>query len=65
MPPGATATARVPMVHNPALAAPEQGQLLQVAIKCNPLGVLYFNDSIPAQLLAPPPPAAAQGAFFF
>lgn len=65
VPPGATATARVPMVHNPALAAPEQGQLLQVAIKCNPLGVLYFNDSIPAQLLAPPPPAAAQGAFFF
>lgn len=28
--------------------------LLQVAIKCNQLGVLYMNDAIPQHLLAPP-----------
>ena len=57
--PGATAAARVPMSDAPHLRAPEQGGLLQVALKVNPLGVLYVNDTIPAALLAPPAPAAA------
>ena len=40
------------MVHNPAMLAPEQRQVLQVALKCNQLGVFYINDSIPEALLA-------------
>ncbi len=63
--PGATATARVPMAPAPQLQAPEQGAVLQVALKCNQLGVLYVNDAIPAQLLAPAPPAQGNPLDFF
>jgi hypothetical protein len=63
--PGATSIASIPLVHNPTMAAPEQGAVLQVAIKCNPLGVLYVNDAIPQQLLAPSAPPAQQQPFFF
>ncbi|KAL4433786.1 hypothetical protein ABPG75_000227 [Micractinium tetrahymenae] len=52
--PGATGSARVPMTHAAHLQAPEQGNVLQVAIKCNQLGVLYMNDTIPQHLMAPP-----------
>lgn len=36
------------------LAVPAPPLPLQVAIKCNQLGVLYMNDAIPQHLLAPP-----------
>lgn len=62
--PGATASARVPMTQVPAMQAPEQQQLLQVALKCNQLGVMYLNDNIPAQLLAPQPQQQQPLAFF-
>jgi len=51
------------MTQAPHMQAPEQGPLLQVAIKCNQLGVLYINDQAPQQLMAPP--AAAQPLDFF
>jgi AP-1 complex subunit beta-1 len=51
--PGATASVRVPLTHAPGLQAPEQGTVLQVAVKCNQLGVLYFADQIPQQAAAP------------
>jgi hypothetical protein len=46
------------------MKAPEQGAVLQVAIKCNQLGVLYVNDSIPQALLAPAA-APVGGDLFF
>ena len=60
--PGATALAQVAMVQSSDAAAPQQGSLLQVAIKCSQLGVLYVNVTIPQQLLTPVP--AAGQAFF-
>lgn len=57
--PGATAVVRVPLAHSPGLQAPEQGAVLQVAVKSNQLGVLYFADQIPQQA---PAPAAASAA---
>lgn len=62
--PGATAFASVPMTQAPAMQAPEQGSQLQVAIKCNQLGVMYIVDRLPQQLMAPPPAAAATHNFF-
>ena len=56
--PGATAAVRVPLTHAPGLQAPEQGTLLQVALKCNQLGVLYLTDHIPQQAAAPAAAAA-------
>jgi hypothetical protein len=52
------------MTQVPAMQAPEQQQLLQVALKCNQLGVMYLNDNIPTQLLAPPPQQQQPLAFF-
>lgn len=51
--PAATATVRVPLTHAAGLQAPEQGPMLQVAVKSNQLGVLYFADQIPQQAAAP------------
>ena len=48
-------------LHNPLLLVQE---LLQVALKCNQLGVMYLNDNIPAQLLAPQPQQQQPLAFF-
>ncbi|PSC67715.1 beta-adaptin C [Micractinium conductrix] len=64
--PGTTESARVPMVHAPQMAAPEQGTLLQVALKTNQTGVLYINDNIPQALVAPPQqqPSTDPMAFF-
>lgn len=63
--PGATVLARVPMTHAPHMQAPEQGAVLQVAIKCNQLGVLYLNDSIPQHLMPQQAPAQQQPLSFF
>lgn len=57
--PGATAAVRVPLTHAPGLQAPEQGTLLQVALKSNQLGVLYLTDHIPQQMAAPAAAAPA------
>ncbi len=57
--PGTTAAVRVPLTHAPGLQAPEQGTALQVAVKCNQLGVLYFADNISQQAAAPAAAAAA------
>ena len=46
--PGTTAVASIPLTQNAALVAPPPATpTLQVAIKCNQLGVLYLTDAIP------------------
>ena len=40
------ATAAVPLVANPGASDPAAGARLQVAVRCAPLGVLYFEDAL-------------------
>ncbi|RMZ52638.1 hypothetical protein APUTEX25_000757 [Auxenochlorella protothecoides] len=49
--PGASASARVPLVQNPASATPALTPALQVAIKVSQLGVLYLADAVPLAAL--------------
>jgi len=46
IPVGGTATAAVPLAVSPAQADPGAGGRLQVAIRCVPSGVVYFEDAI-------------------
>lgn len=44
--PGQTSVAEVAMNQTPNMVAPTAASILQVAIKCNQLGVLYLTDNV-------------------
>jgi len=46
IPVGGVATAAVPLTASPTLADPAGGARLQVAVRCVPVGVLYFEDAL-------------------
>ncbi|KXZ48196.1 hypothetical protein GPECTOR_29g103 [Gonium pectorale] len=52
VPPGGVAACRVPLMADPAkLSPPPLATGLQVALRTNQVGVLYFNDSVPLAAL--------------